>query len=94
MAAEAGVQAICVYAGCEVVELNVQPDHVHLVLMIPPKVSISDLLGRLKGQTSMKLFHQFRYFKKKPYWGSHFWAKSYCVDTVGLDADIIRKYVR
>jgi len=93
-AAEAGVQAICGYAGCEVMELNVQPDHVHLVLMIPPKVSISDLLGRVKGQTSMKLFHQFRYLKKKPYWGNHFWAKGYCVDTVGLDADMIRKYVR
>jgi putative transposase len=65
----------------------------HLLVMIPPKVSISDLLGRLKGQTSMKLFHQFRYLKK-PYWGNHFWAKGYCVDTVGLDTDMVRKYVR
>ena len=78
----------------EVVELNVQADHVHLVVMIPPKLSISDLLGRLKGQTSMKLFQQFRHLKKKPYWGNHFWAKGYCVDSVGLDADMIRKYVR
>jgi putative transposase len=93
-AAEDGVQAICGYAGCEVVELNVQLDHVHLVLMIPPKVAVSELLGRLKGQTSIKMFHQFRYLKKKPYWGNHFWAKGYCVDTVGLDADMIRKYVR
>jgi len=89
-----GIMAICGYAGCEVVELNVQPDHVHLVVMIPPKLSISDLLGRLKGQTSMKLFQQFRHLKKKPYWGNHFWAKGYCVDSVGLDADMIRKYVR
>jgi putative transposase len=44
-AAEDGVQAICGYAGCEVVELNVQPDHIHLVLMIPPKVAVSELLG-------------------------------------------------
>jgi putative transposase len=93
-AAESGIMAICGYAGCEVVELNVQPDHVHLVLMIPPKLAISDLLGRLKGQTSMKLFQQFRHLKKKPYWGNHFWAKGYCVDSVGLDADMIRKYVR
>jgi hypothetical protein len=42
----------------------------------------------------MRAFHQFRYLKKKPYWGNHFWAKGYCVDTVGLDADMIRKYVR
>jgi len=93
-AAEVGIQAICGYAGCEVVELNVQSDHVHVVLMIPPKVSISDLLGRVKGQTSMKLFHQFRYLKKKPYWGNHFWAIGYCVDTVGSDVDMIRQYVR
>lgn len=82
------------YAGCEVVELNVQRDHVHLVLMIPPKVSVSELMGRLKGQTSMKMFHQFQQLRKKPYWGNHFWSKGYCVDTVGLDADMIRKSVR
>ena len=93
-AAASGIQAICGFAGCEVVELNVQPDHVHLVMMVPPKVAVSDLLGRLKGQTSMRLFRQFRHLRRKPYWGNHFWAKGYCVDTVGLDADMIRKYVR
>ena len=46
---EEGIQAICRYAGCEVVELSVQPDHVNLVVMMPPKKAISDLLGRLKG---------------------------------------------
>src|SRR5512137_1237678 len=66
-ATEAGIQAICGYAGCEVVELNVQKDHVHLVVMVPPKVSISGLMGRLKGQTSIKMFHQFRELRKKPY---------------------------
>ena len=91
---EAGIHAICGFAKCEVVELNVQPDHVHLVVMVPPKLSISNLLGRLKGQTSIRLFHQFRYLKKKPYWGNHFWSKGYCVDTVGLDTEAIRKYVR
>ena len=84
-AAESGIMAICGYAGCEVVELNVQPDHVHLVVLIPPKLSISALMGRMKGQTSMKLFQQFRHLKKKTYWGNHFWAKGYCVDSVGLD---------
>ena len=93
-AIQIGIQAICGYAGCEVVELNVQKDHVHLVVMIPPKVAVSELLGRLKGQTSMKLFNRFRELKKKPYWGNHFWAKGYCVDTVGLDAEMIRKYVK
>jgi putative transposase len=93
-ATEGGIQAICGFAGCEVMELNVQRDHVHLVVMIPPKVSVSNLVGRLKGQTSMKLFNQFRQLRKKPYWGNHFWSKGYCVDTVGMDADMIRKYVR
>lgn len=64
-----------------------------MVLMIPPKASVSELLGRLKGETAMRMFHQFRELRKKPYWGNHLWAKGYCVDTVGLDADMIRKYV-
>ena len=89
-----GIQAICGYAGSEVVELSVQKDHVHLIVMVPPKLSISDLMGRVKGQTSMKIFKQFRYLRKKPYWGNHFWAKGYCVDTIGMDAEMIRKYVK
>ena len=91
---ESGLRAICGFCRCEVVELNVQPDHVHIVLMVPPKLSISDLMGRLKGQSAQRIFHQFRHLRKKPYWGNHFWAQGYCVDTVGLDADKIRKYVR
>ena len=74
--------------------MNVQRDHVHLIVMIPPKVAISDLMGRVKGQTSIKLFRQFQQLRKKPYWGNHFWAKGYCVDTVGMDAEMIRKYVK
>jgi putative transposase len=75
-------------------ELKVQKDHVHIIIMIPPKVAISDLMGRVKGQTSIKLFKQFHQLRKKPYWGNHFWAPGYCVDTVGLDAEMIRKYVK
>ena len=67
---------------------NLQPDHV-----IPPKLAVSTLMGRLKGQTAMRVFRQFRNLRKHRYWGNHFWAKGYCVDTVGLDA-VIRKYVR
>jgi putative transposase len=89
-----GIQAICGYAGCEVVEMNVQRDHVHLIAMVPPKVAISDLMGRVKGQTSIKIFKQFRELRRKPYWGNHFWSKGYCVDTVGVDSEMIRKYVR
>ena len=89
-----GIQAICGYAGCEVVELNVQPDPVHLIAMVPPKTAISDLMGRVKGQSSIKVFKQFRHLKQKPYWGNHFWSRGYCVDTVGVDAEMIRKYVK
>ncbi len=80
--------------GCEVVEINVQADHVHLLVKVPPKVSISKLLGTVKGKTALQIFKQFSYLKVKPYWGNHFWAKGYCVDTVGVDAEMIRKYVK
>ena len=80
--------------GCEIVELNIQPDHVHLLIKVPPKLSISKLLGTVKGKAALQIFKQFPYLKKKPYWGNHFWAKGYCVDTVGVDSDMIRKYVK
>lgn len=59
-AAYEGIHSICGYSGCEVIEMNVQNDHVHLIAMVPPKVSISDLMGRVKGQTAINLFKQFR----------------------------------
>ena len=80
--------------GCEIVEINIQPDHVHLLVKVPPKISISKLLGTVKGKTALQIFKQFSYLKQKPYWGNHFWAKGYCVDTVGVDAEMIRKYVK
>ena len=80
--------------GCEVIELNVRADHVHLLVLVPPKVSISELVGTLKGRSAIRVFKQFPHLKAKPYWGNHFWARGYCVDTVGLDAEMIRKYVK
>ena len=88
------IATFCSQLNCRVVELNVQPDHVHLLVKVPPKVSISQLMGTLKGRTAIALFKAFPYLKKKPYWGNNFWAKGYCVDTVGIDADMIRKYVQ
>ncbi|GHY00077.1 IS1004 transposase [Vibrio cholerae] len=78
---------------CEVLELNVQPDHVHLVAIIPPKVSISTLMGVLKGRSAIRLFNKFPHIRKK-LWGNHFWARGYFVDTVGVNEEIIRRYVR
>ncbi len=78
----------------EVIELNVQIDHVHLMVSIPPKVSISDFMGTVKGRTAIRVLNRFRKLRTKPYWGNQFWAKGYCVDTIGLDEETIRKYVK
>lgn len=75
-------------------ELNVQIDHVHLLVMVPPKLSVSDYVGMVKGRTAIRVFNKFRKLKSKPYWGNHFWTKGYCVDTVGLDSEKIRAYVK
>lgn len=88
------MQVFAGYKGCEVIELNIQEDHVHLIIMVPPKVSISELLGTLKGRTAIRVFKKFPHLKNKPYWGNHFWAPGYCVDTIGLDAQMVRKYVK
>lgn len=74
--------------------MNVQVDHVHLLIMIPPKESISDMVGILKGRTAIRIFNKYKELKNRPYWGNHFWSKGYCVDTVGLDEEMIRKYVK
>ena len=81
-------------SSCEVVELNAQRDHVHLIVMVPPKLSISELVGRLKGRSAIRILKQFSELRQKRYWGNHFWSPGYCVDTVGMDAEMIRKYVK
>ena len=79
---------------CDIIEMNVQIDHVHVIVMVPPKTSISEYVGTIKGRTAIRVFNKFRELKNKPYWGNHFWARGYCVDTVGLDAEMIKKYVK
>ena len=79
---------------CEIVELNVQEDHVHLLIKVPPKVSISAMMGVMKGKSALRVFSKFPELKQRPYWGNHFWAEGYCVDTVGLDSKMIQKYVK
>ena len=85
---------LCEWKKCEIQEMNVQMDHIHLVLSVPPKLSISDLMGVLKGKLAIKLFKSYPKMKEKPYWGNHFWARGYFVSTVGIDADLIRRYVK
>ena len=55
--------------GCEVVELNVQVDHVHVLVQIPPKISISEFMGRVKGKGALRVFSVCRDLRRKPYWG-------------------------
>ena len=88
------IRAFSQQQGGEVIELNVQVDHVHLLAMVPPKVSISGYVGTLKGRTAIRVLNQYRELKQKPYWGNHFWSRGYCVDTVGLDTEMVRKYVK
>ncbi len=77
----------------QVEEINIQPDHVHMILSIPPKYSVSEVMGYLKGKTAMMLFEKQKSLAKQ-YWGRRIWGRGYCVSTIGLNADQIRKYVK
>jgi putative transposase len=92
--AEQDIRAICQWKDVEVEELNVQPDHVHLVCSIPPKFSVSEILGMVKGKIAMRIFKSYPELKRKPYWGNHFWARGYFISTIGLDSEMIRRYVK
>lgn len=91
---EEDIEKFCDWKDVEILELSVQPDHVHLVCSIPPKLSVSEFMGYLKGKLAIKLFKSYPKMKQKPYWGNHFWARGYFVNTVGIDEDMIRRYVK
>jgi putative transposase len=93
-AVENRIRSICEWKEVEVIELSVQPDHVHLVCSIPPKMSVSEFMGILKGKTAVMLFKSYTSLQKKPYWGNHFWSRGYFVSTVGIDEEKIKSYVR
>ena len=77
----------------EVLELNVQAEHVHLIVSIPPKYAVSNFVGYLKGKLAIKLLNRYEKVKRK-YWGRHVWSRGYCVNTIGLDEQQMRKYVK
>ena len=91
---ERDIRVLCGWKDVEVLELGVQPDHVHLVASIPPKLSVSAFMGFLKGKLAIKLFKSYPQLRRKPYWGNHFWARGYFVSTVGLKEELIRRYVK
>jgi putative transposase len=91
---ESDIRMLYEWKKCELEEMTVQIDHIHLVISIPPKVSVSELMGMLKGKLAIKLFKSYPTLKEKPYWGNHFWARGYFVSTIGLDEDVIKRYVK
>ncbi len=88
------INRLCIQKdGIEVLEANVQADHVHLVLSIPPKYAVSKIMGYVKGKLAIRVFNRYERLKKR-YWGGHLWSRGYCVSTVGIDEEKIRKYVK
>ena len=79
--------------GCRIEEGHILPDHVHMLISIPPKLAVSSVVGYLKGKSAI---HVARHFIKRErnYAGKHLWARGYFVDTVGRDAEKIRRYIQ
>jgi len=77
----------------EVMEMNIQEDHIHVVMSIPPKYAVSAIMGYMKGRLSLKLFQRYERVGKR-YWGRHLWSRGYCVSTVGLTEELIKRYVQ
>ena len=88
------LEMLCEWKRIEILELNIKEDHIHIIIDVPPRISISSVMGILKGKTAIKIFQYFPGLKKKPYWSNHFWARGYCVSTIGIDEEKIRKYVK
>lgn len=87
------IRELCAWRQIGILAGNVQEDHVHLVVEFPPKYSISQVVGFVKGKSAIKMFDRFPKLRNR-YWGRHFWARGYCVSTVGLDEEQIKKYVQ
>ena len=77
----------------EILEANACPDHIHMVVKIPPNISVSQFMGFLKGKSSLMIFDRHANLKYK-YGNRHFWCRGYYVDTVGRNEQQIREYVK
>ena len=87
------LRKLCGYKEVEILEANACKDHIHMYVMIPPKLSVSDFMGYLKGKSSLMIFDRHANLKYK-YGNRHFWCRGYYVDTVGRNAKAIAEYVR
>ena len=83
---------LCEQRGVELLEGNAMPDHIHLCLSIPPKYSVSNTIGFLKGKSAVRIHRELLGHKRMT--GLSFWARGYCVSTVGLDEGKIRRYIQ
>ena len=87
------IRDLCKWKGVEILEGHMMPDHIHLVLSIPPKTSVSAFMGYLKGKSAMMIFDRNANLKYK-FVNRQFWATGYYVSTVGLNEATIKKYIR
>ena len=84
---------LCSYKGVEIIEGHLMPDHVHMLVSIPPRISVSSFMGYLKGKSALMMFDKYANLKYK-FGNRHFWAEGYYVSTVGLNEAIIKKYIQ
>ena len=84
---------LCKWKGVEIIEGKAMEDHMHLLVSIPPKMSVSGFMGYLKGKSALMIFDRHANLKYK-YGNRHFWSRGYYVSTVGLNEATIAKYVR
>jgi putative transposase len=86
------LRELCGQKDVALVEGNAKPDHVHMCLRIPPKYSVAFTLGFLKGKSAVRIHREL--LGERRMTGLHFWARGYCVSTVGLNAEEVRRYIR
>ena len=87
------IRKLCQQKRVEIIEANACPDHIHMLISIPPKYSVSQIMGYLKGKSSLMIFDRHANLKYK-YGNRHFWCRGYYVDTVGKNAKKIEEYIR
>ena len=87
------LRKLCSYKGVEIIEGHLMPDHVHMLLAIPPKYSVSSFMGYLKGKSALMMFDKHANLKYK-FGNRHFWSEGYYVSTVGLNEATTAKYIR
>ena len=87
------LRKLCEYKGIEIIEAEACKDHIHMLVSIPPKYSVSQIMGYLKGKSSLMIFEKYANLKYK-YGNRHFWCRGYYVDTVGRNKKAIEQYIR